>query len=145
MNGVLTDNGDGTYSYVPNQGFTGVDQFLYTICYDCGGNEPPCSTARVTINVRFAGEECTIPNVISPNNDGINDELFIDCLEALGNNNSKIQIFNQWGDEVYNAQPYINDWMGTYEGNDLPDGTYYYIFQVDTNSSPMNGYITIYR
>ncbi len=144
INGTLTQNDDGTYTYTPNQGFIGSDMFLYEICYNCG-DDPHCSTAIVNIDIQFAGGECTIPNVISPNEDGLNDELFIDCIEGLTTNNTEIQIFNEWGDEVFQAKPYFNDWQGTYEGQNLPDGTYYYIFKIDGTASPKNGYVTILR
>ena len=56
-------------------------------------------------------------------------------------------IYNQLGDEVFRASPYRNDWMGTYEGKDLPDGTYYYIFKLDSSAAtqPRTGFITIFR
>ncbi|MGR3794945.1 Ig-like domain-containing protein [Vannielia sp. SX4] len=45
-NGSLSDNGDGTYSYTPNPGFTGTDSFEYTVSDDMD-----VSTATVTISV----------------------------------------------------------------------------------------------
>ena len=46
-NGTLTDNGNGTITYTPNPGFSGVDSFVYEIC-DSLGN---CATATVTVTV----------------------------------------------------------------------------------------------
>ncbi|MEL6867210.1 MAG: gliding motility-associated C-terminal domain-containing protein, partial [Bacteroidota bacterium] len=142
-NGTVINNGDGTFDYTPRNGFLGVDQFAYKICYDC--SEELCSTGIVSIRINFTGEDCEVPNVISPNDDGINDELFINCLTAFENNNSEIMIFNQWGDEVFSAAPYLNDWKGTFEGKDLPDGTYFFLFKVDQNASLIKGYVTIFR
>lgn len=48
VHGTLTLNPDGTYTYIPNDGFVGVDSFEYEVC-DEGGN---CDTAIVTIEVR---------------------------------------------------------------------------------------------
>ena len=45
--GTLTFNSNGTFTYVPNPNFNGIDQFIYTLC-DGGGD---CDTALVTINV----------------------------------------------------------------------------------------------
>lgn len=146
-NGALVDNGDGTFTYTPNRNFIGTDQFVYEICHNCG-DQGLCSQAIVTIEVIFpAGGECDIPNLISPNDDGANDMLFINCLEQGIFNNNEMVIYNQWGDEVFRAAPYRNDWMGTFEGKDLPDGTYYYIFKLDSSAAtkPRTGFITIFR
>lgn len=48
-NGTVVNNGDGTFTYTPNPGFTGVDTFTYTICDD--GTPQACDTATVTITV----------------------------------------------------------------------------------------------
>lgn len=142
-NGTLTNNGDGTFTYEPDAGFIGQDFFIYELCNLCidGG----CTTAIETIDVQFEGFECEVPNLISPNSDGRNDEVFINCIESGSFPSNELQIFNQWGDEVFSASPYRNDWRGTHDGEDLPDGTYYYIFKVDPNAEPMTGFITIFR
>jgi uncharacterized protein YjiK len=46
-NGVVVNNGDGTFSYTPNSGFTGVDSFVYQIC----DSADLCDSATVTITV----------------------------------------------------------------------------------------------
>jgi len=38
--------------------------------------------------------------------------------------NNQLTILNRWGHVVYKAAPYQNNWYGTFEGKDLPDGTY---------------------
>ena len=69
----------------------------------------------------------------SPNGDGHNDTFVISNLEAIPIN--KIHIFNRWGDKVYQAEPYLNDWDGTVNiknqvlGKEVPDGTYFYRFE----------------
>ena len=53
--GTITDNRDGSYTYMPPEDFTGEDSFEYTIC----DNKTPqnCSTAQVTVNVMEAVPE----------------------------------------------------------------------------------------
>ena len=46
-NGALANNGDGTFTYTPNTGFTGVDSFIYEIC----DTDSLCDTATVSITV----------------------------------------------------------------------------------------------
>ncbi|MBL4624035.1 MAG: gliding motility-associated C-terminal domain-containing protein, partial [Flavobacteriales bacterium] len=65
-----------------------------------------CSdTATSTITIL---SELTIPNASSPDGDGFNDLFVIKGLESFTNN--KIYIYNRWGDLVYSADPYNNDW-----------------------------------
>jgi len=55
-------------------------------------------------------------------------------------------IFNRWGDKVFTTKGYQNDWEGTYNGNDLPAGTYYYIFKLDIDDvDPTQGFLTIIK
>lgn len=142
--GTLTVDDNGNMSFTPNQNFIGTTSFQYQICLlDC---PELCDVA--TVNIRIIQEECIVPNIITPNGDGVNDVVFIGCLEGESFPNSSFRVFNRWGDEIYSAAPYNNDWSGTY-GNDqkeLPAGTYFYIFQKDKDESEqMAGYIRIVR
>ena len=140
-NGTLTNNLDGTFNYDPNEGFLGTDQFVYQICITCASG-PICRFATVDLTV--SSGECLVPTIITPNNDGMNDEWVISCAETELQN--ELIIYNRWGDEVYRAEPYQNDWKGTYNGEDLPDGTYYYIYKTNpSDTEPRKGYITIMR
>jgi gliding motility-associated-like protein len=91
-----------------------------------------------------------VPNGITPNGDGLNDELVFDVL--LNNPSTEfpdneIIIFNRWGDVVYQAKPYNNDWRGTNQsGNELPQGTYYYILRLSiADGEILRGDITILK
>ncbi len=70
-----------------------------------------------------------MPNAFSPNNDGSNDNYVIRGIEFYPNNN--FQVFNRWGEQVYQKDNYANDWFGkNRDGKDLPDGTYFGILTV---------------
>lgn len=88
-----------------------------------------------------------IPDVITPNNDGFNDVLLITCIEAFPENH--FTVFNRWGQIVYEAFNYDNNWSGTYniDKGPLPDGTYIYIFVTPVNGidQSFHGTITIVR
>ena len=81
------------------------------------------------------------PNIITPNNDGINDALYFKGLEYYPNNH--IVIFNRWGLKLFETDGYQNNWKG--DGN--PDGTYYYILDVTGGKPKTNytGYFMIIR
>jgi gliding motility-associated-like protein len=145
-NGDVTINADGSIVYVPDAGFSGQDQFTYRICLtDC---PDLCDEATVTINLTPLDIPCVVPNVITPNGDNTNDVLIIKCVDDNLKPNNSLRVFNRWGDEIFVAEPYNNDWDGTY-GNDkkeLPAATYYYLFKEDKNTDEVKaGYITVVR
>ncbi|AWW31582.1 hypothetical protein DN752_16440 [Echinicola strongylocentroti] len=88
--------------------------------------------------------EVTIPNVFSPNGDGINDTWEIEGLTELYPEN-EIIVVNRWGGEVFKTSNYQNDW----DGGSLDEGTYYYrviIRDGDTGrETEFTGYVTILR
>ncbi|RMG88767.1 MAG: hypothetical protein D6714_00135, partial [Bacteroidetes bacterium] len=137
-NGTIILNPDGTISYIPFAGHCEPDDpdyFTYQIC-----NPNGCDTATVYIKVDC--EKYVIFSGFSPNNDGINDFFTIQGIERMTTN--KLIVFNRWGNEVYRAENYRNDWDGTFDGKDLPDGTYFYIFE-DDEGRKVSGYVQILR
>lgn len=82
-----------------------------------------------------------IANALTPNDDGINDALYVENIEIYPEND--IKIFNEYGQEVFAASPYKNDWKGTYNGNRLPDGTYYYVLTITTTKKEYKGFVSI--
>jgi len=141
--GILINNEDGSFSYTPNEDFVGTEQISYEICYETCPDL--CSSGIITIRTALSDEKCTFPTFLSPNGDGQNEELFFSCNTG-DIADSGIIIFNQWGAKVYEAFPYTNDWQGTYKGEPLPDGTYYYIYQAMANDpNPIKNCVTIFR
>ncbi len=100
-----------------------------------------CDTAIWNINKTIAGYT---ELVITCNGDGVNDRLimseFIENLETEFPCN-KIIIFNRWGQPVYEAAPYANDWCGTYmnTGNPIPEGSYYFTLDLLSPESNCTG------
>lgn len=90
----------------------------------CGG----CDT---TVCCDFAN--MIIPNGITPNKDGINDEFKIlnaTCCEFIS-----IRVFNRWGNLVYQNDDYQNDWTGLNEnGIKLVQGTYFVLLELPTGN-----------
>lgn len=88
-----------------------------------------------------------VPNGFSPNGDGINDEFVIPELNQVA---GSLVVWSRWGDIVFQADQYNNDWKGTCEGQlclgkgeQVPEGTYFY--QVDAKGITKEGYVTIRR
>lgn len=143
--GKLMLDEKGQFSYQPQTGFAGVVGFTYQLCYtDCPDN---CQTAVASIKVaenKRIGDRAT--NIITPNGDGVNDALTIEGFDPTSQGNvSEISIFSQWGEKVFSASPYMNDWKGTFSGQPLPVGTYYFIFKKDPNATPITSFVSIVK
>ena len=143
QNGTASMTNVGVYSYTPSEDYEGEDEFIYSVC----SNECPddCVTASVliTVNNTVYIDDCFVPNGITPNDDGANDALEIPCLDNDNFPNNNIAIFNRWGDKVYEKTGYDNDWLGTYNGKQLPSGTYFYILEIEPGNTPLQGFFTI--
>ena len=64
-------------------------------------------------------------DVITPNGDGVNDELRFTTSNVISN--SELSIYNRWGDRIYHKKDYTNDW----DASGYPGGVYYYILKVE--------------
>jgi gliding motility-associated-like protein len=80
------------------------------------------STAVVDMSGR---EDLFIPNVITVNGDGKNDNFMV--LGLYKYPNAEFMVFNRWGNMVYESKDYKNNW----DGIGLNEGTYYYVLKVN--------------
>lgn len=120
--------GSGFTIYVPGQQ---SGTYTVTMTDQC----PKTVSASVHVD---SGCELVIPNVISPNGDGSNDYWQISTQSPSGH---AVKIFNRWGNEVYSASNYANNWRAA----DLPDGTYFYIVENPETQERYTGHITVLR
>ena len=110
---------------------------MYTIVLyvndSCGYN----ATAFEVITVL---PPCTviIPNVITPNGDGLNDYFIIANLEH--HPNTSVTIFDRWGRKSYENANYNNEW----KADNSSDGTYFYVIDVP-NDKKYSGFISVFH
>ena len=144
----LINHGNGLYSFQAGNTNT-VVYLIYTLCSKACPTL--CDDGIVAISVRE--RICSyIPNIITPNGDDSNDFLMIPCLDIEPYPQNHLAIYNQWGDKVYEAEPYDNDpdkaWRGELfgePGRGLPDATYFYIFKATPEDVGLRGSIDIFR
>ena len=87
--------------------------------------------------------DVVIPNTFTPNGDGINDVWEIKYLELY--RNSSIKIFNRYGALLYHSKGYNTPWDGTYNGKEVPVGTYYYVIDLGVHTPNLAGPVTVIR
>lgn len=118
----------------------------------------PTTTTTYTVTVTTA-QGCTavdsilvevrptiiFPDGISPNGDGANDEWIIDGIELFPN--CEVEVYNRWGELLFQSVGYKETWKGTFKGKELPVGTYYYVIDLKDELYPdaYTGPITIMR
>jgi gliding motility-associated-like protein len=81
------------------------------------------------------------PNVITPNNDGVNDLFTVttDCIAE-----GSIRILNRWGNTVYYSNNLSNSWNGTNNGQNVSSGTYFYIIESQLIQEKVkSGFLTV--
>jgi len=164
--GVATVVNGDSISYTAPNGFYGVDTLMYIVCSSIGTDLNDCDTAYVFITV--SGPDCDndgipdyadnpkdceffIPEGFSPEGNGINDKWVITGILNYPKNH--VQIFNRWGNLVFETDGYQNEWDGTsmfglmIGGNELPEGTYFYIVDLglSTNNKVYKGYVYLKR
>ena len=142
--GTLQDIGNGVISYDPDDDrFIDPFTLIYEICVmECGIFL--CDTSTVTVTPD-PSNVCDPFNVVTPNGDDLNQYFVIPCLCLDNCPAGFVRIYNQWGDEVFSSEDYQNDWDGMYNGEPLPDGTYYYILNITSTGLEEQGFITLFR
>ena len=95
-----------------------------------------------TVTVTVIAASTVIPNIFTPNGDGKNDVFEIKGLGSYPG--SQLVIFNRWGNEVYRADNYLNNW----DGSGLAEGTYYYVLnrrERTGNTTTFKGWVYLKR
>jgi gliding motility-associated-like protein len=83
------------------------------------------------------------PNTFTPNGDGINDTWEIKYLDQY--QGCLIEVYAPNGQLVFNNVGYTKAWDGTFKGNKLPTGTYYYVIDPKSGRKKIAGFITLLR
>lgn len=106
---------------------------------------PTVSDTLLIIGTLCDGYDPILPTVITPNFDGKNDLFEIAYLEQLYPE-CVVTIFNRWGSVVFESVGYEDAWDGTYKGEPLPMGTYFYRVELnDEDNTILQGDISIIR
>ncbi len=118
--------------YIEGYGFYGIVVGETTVTvHDLCDNE-------VSLVIDVSGCATTLPNIVTPNGDGENDQFVVDGLEGYPNSNLKI--FNRWGELLYESANYQNQW----DGDENVSGVYYWTFNRSDQQS-FSGFVHIVR
>jgi gliding motility-associated-like protein len=96
------------------------------------------------VTVRPPADGLFVPNVFSPNGDGINDVFFVTV--GSPRDGSLMRIFNRWGIEVFTTDDLVRGWNGRLNGEPVPDGVYIYVIDVRdpcAGETRLRGHVTV--
>ncbi|HEY0047544.1 MAG TPA: gliding motility-associated C-terminal domain-containing protein [Flavobacterium sp.] len=114
-------------------------------------NSDQCfSVTSFTLNSRNCPP--TVYNFVSANNDGRNDTFFIEGLRDIFIH-FKLSVYNRWGVLLWNGSNNVADWDGIptkgllIDNNPAPDGTYYYVLELNDPGypEPLTGFLYLNR
>ncbi len=130
-----------TYEWSPAEPLT---------CISCANPEiTPDSTQAFAVEVTDPNTGCTsraetivaeltdcpedlinVPNIFTPNNDGVNDALDLHLSPSLFETGIySFRIFDRWGATVFETSDYTETWDGTLKGKNLPSGVFIYLIE----------------
>ena len=165
--GSISLNDNGTITYQAANSFSGQDQFTYTLC----GPNGITASATVYVTVASLGEnsaneiarlingseeevltwfnDVQIANIITPNNDGVNDVWSVPNLTALG---GTVSVFDRAGNMVYESSkqtPNGDFWTGRLynNGQQVMAATYFYVLTLEVGSEEQTrtGFVELRR
>jgi gliding motility-associated-like protein len=149
----LEVTGGNTYSWTPGIGLsctncanpTASPTETTTYIVTAADNNGCETTAQVTITVEAACVDIFVPTIFSPNNDGNNDILCVygSCISTLN-----FEVFNRWGEKVFETTDPESCWDGTQNNKELNSGVYVYKVVVllnDGNEIIKSGNITLVK
>lgn len=96
------------------------------------------SCIDTTITFEFIQENCIeekiyVPNIFSPNNDGINDYISILFPEKWPSFSMQFSVFNQWGEQVFTSKDPDFRWYGDFKGKPLNPNVFVYYYELEFN------------
>jgi gliding motility-associated-like protein len=144
--GTFTLSTSGALQYKSELGYIGQDQLTYEVC----DNGTPRLCATATVNITVNPPQFRIFEGLSPNNDGLNDYWRLNGIEDYPTN--RVRVFDRYNNLVYDMRNYDNEsnnWrgqanVGVVNGN-LPDGTYFYIVEINDGKGPYSGFVVLKR
>lgn len=132
----LWDFGDGNTSTLQNPTHVYMADSLYTVSLtvQVGG----CSATLTQEYLVHTDYSIIAPNVVTPGGDGKNDKLEFTNLDDYPN--SRLEVYNRWGNLIYESADYHNDWSPKVE-----DGVYYYVLSGPKISPELKGFFHVLR
>jgi len=148
---VLDASGGGTYIWTPTNDLScstcpnpianPLETTTYSVIVDSAGCK---STDEIIVYVEVL-DEVFVPNLFTPNGDGMNDVLEV---FARGVAEMDFRVYDRWGELVFHSDNTNQAWNGTFKGVELNSAVFVYTLKVtfhDGREKQQHGNITLLR
>ncbi len=123
----------------------GLEEGTYIFRITVIDNDGLSGSDEVAVHVFAREEEAEYPmKVFTPNGDGAN-ELWVLDPDVQRYEGCPVQIFNRQGQVVFETSSYMNSWDGTWNGQPVREGVYFFVLRCSAGPESLNGSITIVR
>ena len=131
--------GNSTFSTDVNPLASYSDSGRFTIILEVTNAEGCKDTFSLNTGLLYADFVLYLPNSFSPDGDGINDVFKLEGTKY--NKEFLLEIYNQWGEKVFETNNMQDSWDGTYQGKECQQGVYLCIIHL----IPMKDFVKSYR
>ncbi|MCL6524207.1 MAG: PKD domain-containing protein [Thermoflavifilum sp.] len=133
-------SGDTTYNTSHLYSASGQYEACLRVANEWGCEDTSCRVVEALIHPMF-----DVPSAFSPNGDGVNDKFLV---RGYGIGRFEIEIYNRWGQKVYESRDINQGWDGTYRGKPQPMDAYAYVIHIqftDGRRITRTGNVTLLR
>jgi gliding motility-associated-like protein len=128
----ISATGATTYYWTPDNGSVACSTCSNTIAQPTvttqyiviGYNSQYCYRQdTITVSVDDVCDDFFVPNVFSPNGDGLNESVNVHglCISTFN-----LQMYNRWGEKVFETSDKTVGWDGTFKGKPMDTGVFMY-------------------
>jgi gliding motility-associated-like protein len=144
---IIADAAGGTapYTYAWSNGSTenSINLSLSPGNYSVVIIDNNACTEDTSFTIATISAEC-VPNVFTPNGDNINDTWNLESTFLYSD--SEVRIYGRYGRLIFQSVGYSTPWDGKNEnGNDVPEGAYFYSIEIGLGFDAIKGSVTIIR
>lgn len=142
---VTAIGGIGNYTYLWSNGETmnPINLSLFPGVYSVGVTDENSCQVDTAFHIAAMSADC-IPNVFTPNNDGVNDIWNLE--DAFLYLDTEIKVYGRYGKLIFKSEGYSIPWDGTNQsGNAVEDGAYFYVIDLGHNIEKIKGTVSIIR
>ena len=148
---TLSVRGAATYQWEPAAGITDltsnnvvVSPGNETTYYVTGTSANGCVSEEASVTVKVKKRFGLTPmTLFSPNGDGVNDTWLVKNLS--GYSSCKVQVFDSWGNLVYESNDPNSRWDGSSSDGKITEGVYYYVINCKSLEEDLTGSVTLVK
>ncbi len=114
----------------------GINNYLIKVTNRCKQD------TSASVNITYQNCEITIPNIMTPNGDGVNDYFWIKDVDKY---DWEVIIYNRWGNKIYENSKYLNEPGRSWTADGVAAGVYYYVAHCKEKNITKHGWVEVVK